>query len=233
MSTPEEYEHNLEQAHIGNARAMFQLAVHHNRRGDMEEAHKWFEKAANAGAIEARAYLGWVYKMNDLRDEAIYWTRMAAEDGSNDAKLMLETLLNPPDDLRPEIVSMAYTLQITGDAAASLGNWRQARDRWFRAADMGNVKAMTRIGRLEEDEGALGAAILWHERAALRGSDESMVRLAVIHSERGDESLAGEWYEVAAKTRKTAAATVPSGPDGEGTAQVPIQESRTDSEEQL
>ncbi|MCU1509508.1 MAG: tetratricopeptide repeat family protein [Glaciihabitans sp.] len=205
MWSPEEYDNHVLEARSGDVQAMFQVAVFHNRRGDMDEAHEWFEKAANAGAIEARAYLGWVYKMKDLPDEAIRWTRQAAMDGNDNAKVMLDMLLNPSDDSRPEIVAMAHMSKLMGDAAASLGNWAQARDGWYRAADMGNLEAMTLMGRLEEQEGAAGAAILWHERAALRGSNESMLRLGGIHHRRGDASLAREWFTVAAESGNTEA----------------------------
>ena len=208
MWSAENYDDHLDLARAGDVQAMWQIAVFHNRRGDMDEAHDWFKQAANAGAIEARAYLGWVFKMKDLKDEAIYWTRQAAADGNANATVMLETLLDPSDDSRPEITAMAHMQKVMADAAASLRNWAQARDGWSRAADMGNLDAMTLMGRLEEQEGAVGTAILWYERAALRGSNESMLRLGIVHHKRGDASLAREWFTTAAQSGNADAANV-------------------------
>lgn len=211
MWTTEEYEDQLARAGAGDVQAMFHVAIFHNLRGDMDEAHAWFEKAANAGAIEARAYLGWVCRMKDLTGEAIRWTRLAAADGNVHAEAMLNMLLNPTDDTRPEIVVAAHTSKILGDGAASLGNSAQARSGWFTSADMGNLEAMTLMGQLEEREGALGAAILWHERAAVRGSNESMLRLGMIHRRRGNATLASEWFTLAAQSGNVEASKVLQG----------------------
>jgi TPR repeat protein len=77
----------------GNTLAMAQLGAHYNRRGDLEVAHEWFFRAAEAGDARAAAYLGWVFKMYSGGEDAIHWTRIAIDRGNSGAQAQLEKLL--------------------------------------------------------------------------------------------------------------------------------------------
>ena len=192
-----EYADVLVKARAGDRTAMFNLAVFHNLRGDLDDAISWYEMAAHAGDVTAMAYLGWVFKMRANTEEAIAWSRKAVAAGHQQAQTQLRDLLQPHDNSSVAAQVSMITGKNMGAASASLGLNDQARQQWTLAADAGDTESMYNIGVLSERTESLGPAILWHERAAREGFDPSMLRLGQIHSRRGEMSQALMWFEKA------------------------------------
>ena len=61
-------------ADLGFGNAMFNIAIAYKRRGDLDEAIRWYQAAAEAGDIDAMAYLGWVLQLlGDLEGSRLVW----------------------------------------------------------------------------------------------------------------------------------------------------------------
>lgn len=84
-------------ADLGNPNGQYMVGICHFKGDDGEEdeiAMDWFEKAADNGHDEAQYMMGFCY-FNGIgtdpdEDEAAYWLRLAAAQGHEDAKQMLE-----------------------------------------------------------------------------------------------------------------------------------------------
>ena len=63
---------------------------------DYNEAMRWFRKAADAGNVCAKDWIGWMYQhghgVSQDDTEAMQWYRKAAEAGDSDAAIALERL---------------------------------------------------------------------------------------------------------------------------------------------
>jgi hypothetical protein len=83
--------------------------------------------------------------------------------------------------------------------------WKKVEDRLTRAANLGSIDGMLRLGEAYEyDQANNKAAILWYVRASARGDAQAMIKLGSLY-ELGlgveqDEGKARDWYEKAIAT---------------------------------
>jgi TPR repeat protein len=63
------------------------------RRGDLQEAEHWYDRAANAGHHGAETNLGHILQLRGTPEEAERWWRRAASAGNHDAQYNLGVLL--------------------------------------------------------------------------------------------------------------------------------------------
>jgi TPR repeat protein len=63
------------------------------RRGDLQEAEHWYDRAANAGHHGAETNLGHILQLRGNPEEAERWWRRAASAGNHDAQYNLGVLL--------------------------------------------------------------------------------------------------------------------------------------------
>ena len=192
----------------------------------LEEAHRWFEKAARKGYAPAQVNLailslaGWGTTPN--AGTALYWLREAAHQQYSLAYfdlgvLYLEGCGVPRDDAE----AFRYFEQgaHAGDSAAEMNlgylfdqGWGVEQDRgqaalWYRkAAENGVAQAQYNLadlyGRGEGVERDEVAAFVWFERAAMQGHTGARVILGTMYAEgRGtakNPQAAYEWISAAA-----------------------------------
>ena len=86
------FEIAVEYANKGNEIQMFELAGYYLNgigvEANLDEALSWYEKAYNAGYLDAAYYLGYLYQTNNkIKDinKIIYWYNLAAEANNTNA----------------------------------------------------------------------------------------------------------------------------------------------------
>ena len=158
-------------AQAGIGYAWFCLAIANMKKGSVDEAITWYEKAAADGNVDAMAYLGYVYKLKGDRVTARQWLTRAAANGNQNAATMLTTL-DLGNGNRGAAVAGAGS-KLMGDNAAAIGNLGMAIQSWTAAADAGDGDAMYKIGRAKYQQGIRGEAILWLERASRAGNTDA------------------------------------------------------------
>lgn len=208
-----------------NARAIVASKAPETAR-TMQEAHKWFLKAARRGYAPAEVNLavlslaGWGAQAS--AGEALYWLHMAAQQGYAPAIFDLGILYLGGCGVRRDYVEAFRLFEkgaLRGDPAAQtnlaylydqgLGvtqNRSQAA-KWYRlAADQDEPRAQYNLGDLylrgegiERDE---SAAFGWFQKAALAGHAEARIMLGSLYAAgRGtprDPAAAYMWLALAA-----------------------------------
>ena len=191
----------------------------------MQEAHKWFLKAARRGYAPAEVNLavlslaGWGTEAN--AGEALYWLHMAAQQGYAPAIFDLGILYLGGCGVRrdyAEAFRFFEKVALVGDRAAqtNLGYLydqglgvtqnRSEAAKWYHvAADQGEPRAQYNLGDLylrgqgvELDE---AAAFAWFRKAALAGHSEARIMLGSMYAAgRGtprDPAAAYMWLTLA------------------------------------
>jgi len=192
----------------------------------MQEAHKWFQKAARRGYAPAQVNLavlslaGWGTPAN--AGEALYWLHAAAEQRYAPAIFDLGILYQEGCGVRRDYGEAFHFFEkgaLAGDAAAQtnlgylydqgLGVMQNRSDaaKWYRlAAEGGEPRAQYNLGDLylrgdgiERDE---SAAFAWFQKAALAGHAEARIMLGSMYAAgRGtprDPATAYMWLALAA-----------------------------------
>lgn len=179
---------------------------------NMDEAERWYRKAADAGDPDAMFTLGGLSERGAFRRvapptteqfdletrEAVVWYRMAAQHGWAPAMRKLAELYEKGDGVPKDPVEAV---------------------RWYRlAAEAGDWEGMAVLSRMLEDGEGVGRdaaqANLWAERAtagwlqdlrmdASYGSTSAMIKIAQIYNQGHpgvpkDDAEAMRWYRMAA-----------------------------------
>lgn len=156
----------------GDRQSTFAVAIAFMKAGNVDQALKFYELAANRGTLAAVAYLGYLYKVMGDRANARVWLTRAASLGSADAVQTLKTLDFADDPTQPPIFI------VMGDAHFASGNVDAAVQSWMSACDFGSADAMVKIGDVRMREGNVGEAKLYFARAADLGNALGRERLA-------------------------------------------------------
>ena len=151
----------------GDTVAMGQIGAYYNNKGDLDVAHEWFFRAAEAGDARAAAYLGWVFKCYGGINDAIHWTRVAIERGDADAPAQLESLLNPAtlNQLDPTVTMMMHRNRRKVLEAVEAGDEDTAFRLLTLGEEWGDLDAMVMFGEWWERQGCIGHAILYYQLA--------------------------------------------------------------------
>lgn len=182
-------------AATGNTDAMQTIGVLFNLKGDLENAHPWMLRAADAGDVRAQAYMGWIFNLLGDTDLAIEYTQMAIDGGDPNAAQMMKGLVNPPDFDDQFTKIYALTAKRLGDAAFELGNEDQAAESWTRAADNGDIDSLFRLGERWERQGTLGHALIFYGKASRAGHTEAMLHFGLLLDRLGKREEAEGWFE--------------------------------------
>jgi len=151
--------------------------------GDLKEAKKWLQLAANAGDSSAMFYLGHIAKQSGDPKEAKKWWQLAAGAGHSDAMTNLGVLVSES------------------------GNKKEAK-KWYQlAADAGEPYAMANLGELAFHSGDIKVAKKWYRlvvdagnAAALISHSETLNNLGAIAENLGDVYEAEKWFYLAAES---------------------------------
>jgi TPR repeat protein len=184
---------------------------------DPDLAHQWFEKAAEAGNVDAMNLLGMWAKDSDPV-LARYWFEKAAEAGNVDAMSNLGWLVkdSDPDQAQHWLEKAAKA----GDVKATfyLGHILledtdpgEARHVFDEIAEAGGPRVMSALGKVLEDRDP-EQALYWFERAADGGDLHVMFALAKLLEDR-DPEQSRRWID---KVNGSPSYTVEIGVDGEG-----------------
>ena len=151
----------------GDTLAMTQLGVYSNRIGDLDAAHEWFFRAAEAGDARAAAYLGWVFKRYGGIEDAIHWTRVAIGRGDGAAHSQLESLLHPEtrNQFYPSVMTVMHQNRREAFAAVEAGDEDRAFQLLTIGEEWGDADAIVMLGEWWERQGTLGHAILYYQLA--------------------------------------------------------------------
>jgi TPR repeat protein len=187
---PANFAKGLEQweqaAATGHAYARYELAMHYRKRyerlkeePDGTVAHRYLRQAARSHFAPARIEMGKARFAEDGvgaadHDVSHYFFRqaMAAADPTACRYLTLSTLLVR---LRQ---SAGDDLVRTGTKLEEAGEEAQAEVAFLEAAELGNSRAMSKLGEAAWKRNDQSAALAWFEKAIQRGDPDSMVKLA-------------------------------------------------------
>ncbi|WLQ69382.1 SEL1-like repeat protein [Streptomyces glycanivorans] len=159
-------------------------------------AEAWYQRAANAGAVEAMMWLARAREKRGDREGAEALYQQAADNGDTSALVKLVGLRERHGD-------------IEGTGTAGLhepnGHMSGAETLYQHAADNGDIDALLQLARARERRGDnVGAASLY-EQAVNAGAVEAMMQLARAREKRGDREGAEALYQQAADNGDTSA----------------------------
>jgi len=163
-------------AKLGDEFANIELARMLYEDGEIESAKKHYQFAADKNNYEAQFELAILLLDSDSDTaEAIKWLEKSAQSGNDDALLFLGAI---------DITENEHPAGYAGGIQSIIT-----------AAEWGNVDAMLLLGNLYLDglllENSIMEAISWFRKAAVEGSGEAALQLAIIYDDLGDrdESL--------------------------------------------
>ena len=128
-------------------------------------AKAWFLKAANLGQSDAMYALGELSlasKAGLTPADAIFWLGQAADKGRTDAMLRLGDMYQKGQGTRADIP--------------------KGRKYFVKAANLGDVKALRKLGDLDIDTDPVNA-LAWYEKAADIGDDQAAHIAAIMYME--------------------------------------------------
>ncbi|GHG68773.1 sel1 repeat family protein [Amycolatopsis acidiphila] len=165
-----------------------------------------WQKAADAGNLDAMSNLGVLLKEWGDTVEAERWWRQAANAGHLLAMSNLGALLQERGDIAEAehwyrqaanaghlfaMHNLGVLLQERGDIAEA--------EHWYRqAANAGHLFAMHNLGVLLQERGDIAEAEHWCHQAANAGHRDAMFNLGVLLQERGATVEAEHWWRQAA-----------------------------------
>lgn len=154
---------------------------------DMDEAIRWYQRAAEAGHTPAMVSLALrLQRPEPARDPAaaIEWLQKAAAKGDSSGMIFL---------------GFAYR-----EATGVPRDYAKAVDWFIKAVEAGDAHSMIHVGRMYAHYLQLPAdAVSWFLRAAQAGLSESFVELAILYDNRESEVYdpkeAHKWYRIVAE----------------------------------
>jgi TPR repeat protein len=173
--------------------------------GDYVQAMAWYQKAASQNFGTAQWRIGRLYLYGNgvtkNRGEAIKWYRLAAANGSRDAKAYVAKL---DGGLDPERQEPAQDLMAEADRIWRSGDQAAAARPYLAAARASNSKAQLQIGwHYENGIGvpqSYSEAASWYRKAADQGETSAMANLANMY-EFG-KGVPEDWVQSAKSYKK-------------------------------
>lgn len=146
----------------------------------LDEAVKWWKRAADAGNSDAmvrlgQVYLGWGGRAAEVAD--LY--ERAANAGNVTAMLKLGTVLHGRHQHNRGLSNL-------GSTAAPLehADLEAAKSWYLKAAKAGNVQATFNLGVIAEEQGDRQQAIAWYVQASAAGNQTAVQRVSYLRGER-------------------------------------------------
>lgn len=181
----------FEAAPMGSGRAMRNIGVTLEGRGQLRDAAEWYARSTEAGETEAWLNLGMVYYTEGEFDQA----REIFEEGARrghagcafNRGVIARDVDYDPEAARGWFLSSAEL----GDSSAmnihavtlyNEGNEIEALQWYRRAADAGSPHAMENLGDICRIEGDLDGARAWFQRAVVAGSSDAQEKLTDLDS---------------------------------------------------
>jgi TPR repeat protein len=179
---------------VADPTTMIDLGALAEQRGDIDEAERWYQRAADAGDAEGMNLLGLLlHERRHNTADATRWFRQAVDNGSTDAMVNLGVLGADRDDLDEAETWYSRAAKAgSSEGMVHLGLLLADRDaelaqRWFRrAADLDDPLGMLHLGLLAMDRENFREADLWFNRAAEAGNTDAMVSLGELARARDD-----------------------------------------------
>ncbi|MFF0747100.1 tetratricopeptide repeat protein [Streptomyces sp. NPDC004111] len=165
-----------------NAGAAHNLGFLLAELGRLEEAERWYHRAAEAGQADAANNLGVLFAQAGRVAEAEQWLRRAVDAGGAVASHNLGLLF------------------------AQAGRVEEAEQWLRRAAEAGNADAANDLGLLFAQAGRVEEAEQWLRRAAEAGNADALYILGLLFAKAGRLEEAEPWYHRAAEAGNTGAA---------------------------
>ncbi|MFN8770995.1 MAG: pentapeptide repeat-containing protein [Neisseriaceae bacterium] len=136
---------------------IFQISKLYQKHEQQDQVIFWYEKAANAGNINAMYELGCLCEREDDMEKAFFWYEKAANKRLPCAMFYLGFLYEKAKNPREAI------------------SW------YHKAANAGNTDALYSLGLLYEKVGKLEQAIIWYEKASELQNIKAMLKLAHLY----------------------------------------------------
>jgi TPR repeat protein len=187
--------------------AAYNLGVLFHERGELQQAERWWRRAAQVGFPHAEHNLGLLLKQQGNLREAEQWWRRAAEGGHRDAGFALGLLLEERGDLQEAerwwrraaqagLPEAQYNLGLLLEEGGNL----QESEHWLRLAAQADVRqASTELTRLWEKLRWVQAAEQWYRLTATAGDHQAAFELGAMYLRRGDLREAEQWLRLAAE----------------------------------
>ncbi|MEU4849520.1 tetratricopeptide repeat protein [Streptomyces gilvosporeus] len=214
-------------AESGYPLAMYNLAGVLHGQGDFDGARHWYRRAAEAGEVFAMTRLGELLHALGEREEGLAWVRRAVEYGGQPAMTSYAQLLHAEGQVAaarhwlvqaaerqyaPARQLLAAQLYEDGDVA-SARRWLTMTVEDTATSNVHRASAMHALGEMCRQQGDLGGARDWWERAAdlppyRRGKVNpagvvSMYALGLLAHQQQDVSTARRWFSRAAEAGST------------------------------
>lgn len=181
----------FEAAPMGSSRAMRNIGVTFEGRGQLKDAAEWYTRSVDAGDIEAWLNLGLIYYNDGEFDQAREVFEQGARHGNANCAFNRAVIARDVDYDASLTRSWFLTSAELGSAdamnihAVTLNNegLREEALQWYRrAADAGSPHAMENLGDLCRVEGDVAGARAWLERAVTAGSTNAQEKLTDLDS---------------------------------------------------
>lgn len=185
---------------------MFNLGLDCARRGDKDDAMRWFLEAAHCDESRAMNFVGMDYMRKGDNDSAKFWFSKGAALHNVIAKWNLASLYQQDDNLEPAIAlykdileyypsaknNLAVILYERGDQEGALHLWKEAKAE-------GALSAIFNLAWIADKQGDIEAARAGYKQSADKGDSDGMFYLAMLYEKEKDMLNAKYWYRKAAE----------------------------------
>jgi TPR repeat protein len=200
--------------------AMFAIGVLSQERHDVDQAERWWRRAAELGHAGAMLCLSVVCAAQGDGGQSAAWYQRAAQATTvhlaynldalpEDPRLTAIADADGPVDhagtaswwLRMEGAAVAAALQAIGDTLNSRGDTANAEHWWRSAATAAHVPAMRALAVAARNRGDLAEAARWFTALVENTAEDALNKrvLADVCMEMQDMAGAERWYETAAE----------------------------------
>ncbi len=185
---------------------MFNLGIDCARRGDEEDAIRWFLEAAHCDESRAMNFVGMDYMHKGDMDKAKFWFSKGAALDNVVAKWNLASLYQQDDNLDAAVGlykdilehypaaknNLAVILYERGDQEGALHLWKEAKAE-------GALSAIFNLAWIADKQGDVEAAKAGYKQSADKGDPDGMFYLAMLYEREKDMLHAKYWYRKAAE----------------------------------
>lgn len=196
------------------------LGALYAQSSSMEDAVKWYWKAANQGDAESQLQLGICYALGkgvpESSETAVEWFEKAAKQGNVEAQYRLGLQYTSGEGIPKDLKKAFQLFKAAADQGCAAAqerladfyeNPKQAFEWYYKAANQGRAEAQFKVGDCYwsgsgADENDI-EAVRWFEKAAQQGHARAAYFLGCIYylGEGGilaDKAKAAEWFRKSA-----------------------------------
>lgn len=214
----------LDSAGPKEAEGLFLAASWAEKQGDLDEAIRFYTRAARAGHSQSMVSLALCLKERGQTKEMIHWYETAAAKGNSNAMFNLGNHFKTAGDIRMTIhwyeaaatagdrdaPMLAAGAHLQAGAIDEAIHWSGVAMKTgnplaaevlptLRGAKSGDPTKMREVGNICHVAGHRAQAIHWLRRAVNLGNVQAMNDLAALYEESGQTASALEWYTQATR----------------------------------